>query len=111
LETSVNFKRRLNGAREDGEVSEYASDAKHWLVGDQRWSGSIHSDIWSGTGVELAECGLLAVYPVNGWWKDKFDRLPEEHRRVRYSLVLSIQTPRQDIDIYTPVLNEIEIVT
>lgn len=111
LETRVNFKRRLNGAREDGEVPEYASDAKHWLIGDQRWSGSIHSDIWSGTGVELAECGLLAVYPVNGWWKDKFDRLPEEHRRVRYSLVLSIQTPRQDIDIYTPVLNEIEIVT
>lgn len=111
LETPKNFKARLNGAREDGEVPEYASDASHWLVGDQRWSGSVHSDIWMGTAAQLAECGLMAVYPVNGWWKDKFDRLSEEHRRIRYSLILSIQTPRQDIDIYTPVLNQIEIVT
>ncbi len=111
LETERNFKTRLNGAREDVEVPEYASDANHWLIGDQRWSGSIHSDIWMGTAAQLAECGLMAVYPVNGWWKDKFDRILEEHRRIRYSLVLSIQTPRQDVDIYTPVLNMVELVT
>lgn len=111
LESDRNFKTRLNGVREDGEIPEYASDANHWLIGDQRWSGSIHSDIWTGTAAQLAACGLMAVYPVNGWWKDKFDRIQANHRRIRYSLVLSIQTPRQDVDIYTPVLNQIEVVT
>ncbi len=111
LESDNNFKTRLNGMREDGEIAESASDAEHWLIGDQRWSGSIHSDIWTGTAAQLADCGLMAVYPVNGWWKDKFDRIQTNHRRIRYSLILSIQTPRQDIDIYTPVLNQIEIIT
>jgi hypothetical protein len=112
LETEPNFKRRLNGVREDGEVPEYASDVEHWIIGARtRDAGSLHSDIWTGTAAQLAECGLLAVYPVNGWWKDKFDRLPEDHRRIRYSLIVSIETPRQDVDIYTPVFNEINGIT
>jgi len=109
LETRPNFKRRLNGAREDGEVPEFASDASHWLIGDQRWGGSLHSDVWTGTAAQLAECGLMAVYPVNGWWKDKLGLLTEEKRRIRYSLIVAIETPRQDVDIYTPVLNQIAV--
>lgn len=38
-ETERNFKTRLNGVREDGEIPEYATDRNHWLIGDQRWAG------------------------------------------------------------------------
>lgn len=53
----------------------------------------------------------MAIYPVNGWWKDKFGRIQTEDRRIRYSLVLSIQTDNQDVDIYTPVMNQVAVVT
>ena len=32
--------------------------------------GSIHSDIWEGTAIDLAACGRVAVFPVTGWWKE-----------------------------------------
>lgn len=86
------------------ETSRTESDSSKWLLGQKlRSHGSIHSDIWEGTGRELAEKKFLAVYPVAGWWKD----LSSENRRssiAKYSLIISIETPENNLAIY----NEIE---
>jgi hypothetical protein len=64
--------------------------------------GSIHSDVWRGTAAELASRGYLAVYPTMGWW-NKRSHLEGWTKSSRYSLIVSIETPSVDVDLYTPV--------
>lgn len=103
------FRKRVNKlAREDGERVGGKRDTKGWILGPQaRHHGSLHADIWEGSAAELAERGMVAVYPVSGWWKY---RKPYRGRRTRYSLVVSIETPGVDVDvdIYTPVLQQVQ---
>jgi hypothetical protein len=110
-ETDDGFRGRINLlAREegDGRVAT-ASDAAEWLFGpDLRSSGSIHSDIWEGTAADLARRGVIAVYPVTGWWKE-FPKLDQSERGARYSLIVSIETPGQAVDIWTPVAAQVGI--
>jgi hypothetical protein len=49
----------------------------------------------------------LAVYPVGGWWKY---RAGEERwqNRVRFSLIVSIDVPDSEVDIYSEVENLIQ---
>lgn len=61
-----------------------------------------HADRWTGTAAQLAERGFLAVYPVGGWWKER-PHLDRWDTVVRYALIVAIETPVTDIDIYTPV--------
>lgn len=85
------------------------SDADEWYFGpDYRVSGSLHSDIWHGTAADLADRAAIAVYPVAGWWKELKARDRSE-RGARYALVVSIETPGQDVDIWTPVAQQIGI--
>lgn len=51
---------------------------------------------------DLAERGVIAVYPVSGCWKDhpKRDR---SDKGARYALIVSIETPGEDAEIWTPV--------
>jgi hypothetical protein len=104
LESDDAFRRRLSRAVEDGDddgVSVSASDG--WHLGPRaRNSGSIHSDRWTGTGSELARRGAIGVYPIGGWWKEQ-RRLNRYDSVARYSLIASIRTRDQEIDIYTPV--------
>ena len=84
-------------------------DSSEWLFGpEQRATGSLHTDIWRGTAVDLAERGVIAIHPVSGWWKERKARDHSE-RGARYSLVVSIETPGQDVDIWTPVAQQIGI--
>jgi hypothetical protein len=64
--------------------------------------------VWEGSGAELADVGVLAVHPVGGWWKNnrRKDRLD---RSVRYALIVSLRTPEQGVDLYTPVAVELEV--
>jgi hypothetical protein len=105
LETPDDFRRRVSrAARDEGE--EYAGavgDAGGWVLGPQlRTRGSVHSDWWRGTASDLAACGQVAVFPVTGWWREKTD---QEHwrRHARYALVVSIESPKATVDLYTPV--------
>lgn len=85
------------------------SDASEWFFGrDQRAAGSLHTDIWRGTAADLAERGVIAVFPVSGWWKERKDR-DHSDRGARYALVVSIETPGQDVDVWTPVAQQIGI--
>jgi len=104
------FLQRLNAAaREDGEKPDSSSGSERWRIGSNgRDQGSIHSDIWQGTAADLATCNMVGVYPVIGWWRER-PWIGRWERKTRYSLIISIYTPAQDVDIYTPVANMVSI--
>ena len=64
--------------------------------------GSVHSDSWTGTAAQLAACNLLAVYPIIGWWRQR-THLNKIETSTRYSLIVTLETPVTDIELYTPV--------
>ena len=110
-ESLAEFRRRLNkqAVAEDGQRPTTSSDSDEWALGDQlRHRGSLHSDIWQGSAAELADRGVIGIYPVSGWWKEH----PKRDRSgfgARYALVVSIQTPAEDVDIWTPVAQEVGV--
>jgi len=103
------FKKRLNkAAREEGERSPGTGDSSGWVLGDRlRHRGSLHADIWRGPAVNLANRQHIAVFPVSGWWKERFN-LERWRKKARYSLVVSIHAPEIEVDFYTPVRTAIE---
>lgn len=111
LETQQQFITRINRdaqADEDGS-SRTATTTDRWLVGqNQRGLGSLHQDEWWGSGAELAQCNSVAVYPVGGWWKNN-GRKDRQDLPVRYALLLSLRTREQDVDLYTPIANQLRV--
>ena len=107
------FRKRLNqrALEEDEEKPGAPGDSSDWFFGERaRNRGSIHSDIWVGTAADLAERGVIGIYPVSGWWKD----LPKRDRSdfgARYALIVSIETLTVDldVDIWTPVAQEVGV--
>ena len=110
-ETNEDFIKRINvAARENSKDNPGTESASsYWTIGSNgRDRGSIHSDIWVGSAAELATSGFIAVFPVIGWWRERA-YLGKWNRQCRYSLVVSITSPAEEIDIYTPVANQIGI--
>ncbi|WP_203234137.1 S8 family peptidase [Actinomyces sp. 565] len=112
-ENSEEFLRRINrqaGDDEDHELrSRSSSFAGRWFLGPQaRNNGSLHQDEWIGTGAELAACNHVAVYPVGGWWKNN-RRQDRRDVSVRYALLISLTTREQNVDLYTPIANELQV--
>lgn len=113
LESQRDFVRRVNRNADLDEEggSRSGSTTDRWLIGpNQRNLGSLHQDEWTGTGLELAASGSIAIYPVGGWWKNN-GRADRRSRDVRYALIVSLRTRRSDIDLYTPIANEIGLPT
>jgi hypothetical protein len=110
IESVKEFRKRINKqALAQGEKPQSKSDANEWTVGPiLRHKGSIHSDVWQGTAAKLAERAYIAVYPVLGWWRERH-QLGRWKDGARYSLIVSIETPRTDIDLYVPVANLVGI--
>ncbi|RLI52922.1 MAG: hypothetical protein DRP09_16930 [Candidatus Thorarchaeota archaeon] len=109
LESLTHFMQRINKADRDEEYNRTSGgSSSNWSLGiNLRSKGSLHSDNWSGTASELSQCGYVAVYPVTGWWKERH-QLGRWNRKARYSLIVSISTPRIDVDLYTPIINQIK---
>jgi len=109
-EERSSFLKRLNAAaRDKGEKPDSSSGSERWMIGSNgRDQGSVHSDIWKGTAADLATCDMVGVYPVIGWWRERH-WLNRWERKTRYSLIVSIHTPAQDVDIYTPVANLVSV--
>jgi len=109
-ETAEGFVGRLNyAARREEEGSPGQAPADQWLVGPkQRDFGSLHQDIWEGSGADLAEAGYLAVHPVGGWWKNN-RRAARADRVVRYALLVSLTTDEVGVDLYTPIATQLEL--
>jgi hypothetical protein len=109
-ESTEEFRQRLNEyALAEEERRTPAVPDSGWIFGPtMRTAGSLHTDMWEGAAANLASRGALAVYPITGWWKDNPD-LDRSDNGVRYSLIVSIETPEQDVDIWTPVALQIGI--
>lgn len=108
-ETADVFKKRINRLERDAEILPPAEPDNRWLFGSNSVSaGSLHCDVWTGPAAELAARGLIAVYPVSGWWRyrKKLNRLESE---TRYSLVVSIVSDDVDVKLYTEIANLIRI--
>ena len=104
------FRKRINiAAREEDENFNGNSGAERWKVGkDNRSNGSIHSDYMEMTAAELSECNHIAVFPVIGWWRER-KHLGKVENQTRYSLIISLETPAQDVELYTTIKSMIEV--
>ena len=113
LESGAAFRRRLTKTawEHPGVRPESVGETRNWVVGSQgRTNGSIHGDWWEGLASELAACGQIAVYPVTGWWKER----PHKGRiesKTRYSLIVSIEAPEQQVDLYAAIASVAEVET
>ncbi|MFG0591007.1 S8 family peptidase [Myroides odoratimimus] len=109
-ENEDDFRKRVNkAAREEDEEVNGNAGSNRWVIGaNNRSNGSIHSDFWEGTAADLATCNHIAVYPVVGWWRER-KHLGKVENRTRYSLIISLETPAQDVELYTTVKNMIEV--
>lgn len=108
-ESEQDFRTRLNAAARDEEEGSRGSGGSDlgWLIGKQnRHRGSLHSDTWRGSAVELASRGSLAVYPTLGWWKTR-PALARYDKPARYSLIISIRAPEVDVNLYNAVANQV----
>lgn len=104
-ESLAAFRRRINA--EDGKRGGSMGDG--WTFGmHARHRGSLHVDHWRGDAVALARRNVLAVYPRRGWWRDRQDH-DRVNRKVRYALVLSIETPEDAADVYSAVANSTQV--
>lgn len=100
----INVKMRGDDKKDKGEGS---SGSDRWYLGsDNRDVGSIHSDFCELSAIDLCDCNYIAVYPVIGWWRER-GYLNRYDKKVRYSLVVSLSTPKTDIDLYTPIITQI----
>lgn len=104
------FRKRLNQQALDEEEERPKGDGPGgWYLGERaRNRGSIHSDLLSGFAAEIAERGVIGIYPVSGWWKDQPKR-DRSHLGARYALIVSIETSATEVDIWTPVATEVGI--
>jgi len=57
----------------------------------------------------VASCGKLAVFPVTGWWRERH-HLGKHDRDARYALLVTIHTPEQAVDLYTPIAQQVGLV-
>ena len=74
-----------------------------WLFGENSVSaGSLHVDIWEGPAAVLAARRAIAVKPVGGWWGERV-RAGRRERKTRYALVLGLEAPGIDVDLYAPI--------
>jgi len=109
-ERDTDFHKRISrAAREEEEEFEHGGDDRNWETGQQlRSKGSIHRDAWTGSAVDLAQCGVIAVFPVTGWWKERA-HLGCWGKMGRYSMIVTIETAETEVDLYTQIANQIAV--
>jgi hypothetical protein len=107
-ESLRDFRARLNGrALTDDEPRSAPSKGESgWFLGERRNRGSIHSDFLRCSAADLAERGVVGVYPVTGWWKEQPTR-DRSKLGAPYAIVISIEAPGVETDIWTPVAQHV----
>ena len=105
-ESESEFHKRLNQSEMDPEEEKPdGSDSSEWYLGQARNRGSIHSDFFEDSATDLAARGMIGIFPVSGWWKDQPGR-DRSDKGARYALVVSIEAPGVETDLWTPVAQE-----
>jgi hypothetical protein len=108
-ESQQQFLGRLNKlAQTDETVVDPPGDERWTLKRNLRSKGSLHCDWLSETGARMAERGQIAIFPTSGWWKER-PKLGRHTQSIRYSLVVSLETEAQGVDLYAAIANKINI--
>ena len=105
------FERRINVSVRDENEGKTSSGSGDWYLGvNNRNVGSIHSDYKFASAIELSDIEYVAVYPVIGWWRSRkyLGRIDSE---ARYSLIVSIETPGVESDLYSEIVSAVEMTT
>jgi len=113
VETEAQFKQRISQQEweEEDETRPSTSDPINWEIGSRlRTRGSVHCDWWDTYGANLAKCEQIAIFPVTGWWRER-KHLGFIEKQARYSLIVTISTPHSDVDLYTPIAQEVGLVS
>ncbi|MBF0311322.1 MAG: S8 family peptidase [Magnetococcales bacterium] len=108
-ETTKAFRARINKLAQDEEEGVRSGEKTDpdWILGSNlRHHGSLHGDIWQGEAAKLAQLGVLGVFPVSGWWKSRAF-LKRYENKARYALIVSIQAPEVEVDLYNVVKQKI----
>lgn len=106
-ETLEEFQQRINKAMRDENYQSSQSSTDKWYLGpNNRDVGSIHSDVWDDTAIDLVQSNYIAIYPVIGWWRERAN-LKKYNLKLNYSLIVTVETPSEQIDFYTPIMTEI----
>ena len=101
-ESRDQFLARNNKERQVAEKSD--NNATRWQIGTKRRAiGTVQSDWFDCSARELAECGQIGVFPGNGWWKNR--KIANVYNRIKYSLVVSIES--SETEIYDEVVSKI----
>jgi hypothetical protein len=101
------FKRRISAAAELDDDRVDNTD-ETWSIKRVRYRGSVKKDFITMSGADMSVRNKIAVFPKPGWYRSR-KKLHKENTIVRYSLVVTVETPDVNIDIVTPVLNQIAI--
>ena len=98
------FKKKLSIVSRSEDECIPSSTDNRWEYGvNNRNVGSIHSDIIKNiSAADLATTRFIGIYPVTGWWKER-QNLGKYNNTAKYSLIVSIEAPEQEIDLYTPI--------
>jgi len=106
-ETVEQFQQRVNKAMREDEYQNTNTTDNNWYLGsNNRDVGSIHSDVWEDTAINLAQSNSIAVFAVVGWWRERTN-LKKYNSKVRYSLIITIETPETTTDLYTPIMTSV----
>lgn len=108
-ESLTEFQARISADAQDEDNDDATpADEQEWALGQwYRSKGSVHSDVWTGSAAELASSGVLAVYPVSGWWKER-KHLEGWKKLARYSLIVSLETLSEKADFYIEIEQKIK---
>ncbi|MGR3824208.1 MAG: S8 family peptidase [Salipiger marinus] len=94
-------------AIEEGQQEDIGVDSGEWDFGYNRRSvGSMHIDTLTISASDLARRGVLAVYPVGGWWKES-RKVNPERCVARFSLVVEIDASDTEVDLYAEVQQKV----
>jgi hypothetical protein len=104
-ETEAAFRHRINKLESMAEKPPQPEPDNRWVFGPKSISaGSVHSDVWIGPAIDLASRDKIAIYPVSGWWRYR-PHLGKCNTKTRYSLIISISSDGEDVDLYTEIAN------
>jgi hypothetical protein len=101
------FQRRISVEQESGDEI-VDNSGEEWTIRRVRSRGSVKKDFVTMSGADMSECNVIAVYPKNGWYKTR-KKLDKVESSVRYSLVVTIESPDVEVDLYTPVFIQIDL--
>ncbi|MCR9226769.1 MAG: S8 family peptidase [Flavobacteriaceae bacterium] len=101
------LKKQLEVKKLPEDAIESVSNIKWKLGAENVFKGSVHSNYWETSAAEASACNYIAVYPQpSGWWKN-LKKKNKFNESLRYSLIVSIETPENALDIYTKIAEKV----